>query len=105
VNIALSAAETGHLVLSTLHTIDAGQTVNRILGMFDPEEQEQVLKAIDKAASPERSRSRILEDAAREFLERRKRALREERDLAILNDSADALNSEMEDVLGYQRLA
>lgn len=42
VSIALSAAETGHLVLSTLHTIDAGQTINRILGMFDPEEQEQV---------------------------------------------------------------
>ena len=31
----MSAAETGHLVLSTLHTIDAGQTINRILGMFD----------------------------------------------------------------------
>jgi twitching motility protein PilT len=42
VKIALSAAETGHLVLSTLHTINAGETVNRILGMFDPEEQEQV---------------------------------------------------------------
>ncbi len=42
VNIALSAAETGHLVLSTLHTINAGETVNRILGMFDPEEQEQI---------------------------------------------------------------
>jgi twitching motility protein PilT len=42
VNIALSAAETGHLVLSTLHTINAGETINRILGMFDPEEQEQV---------------------------------------------------------------
>lgn len=42
VEIALSAAETGHLVLSTLHTIDAGQTINRILGMFEPEEQEQV---------------------------------------------------------------
>ena len=42
VKIALSAAETGHLVLSTLHTIDAGQTINRILGMFEPEEQEQV---------------------------------------------------------------
>jgi len=38
----LSAAETGHLVLSTLHTIDAGQTINRILGMFEPEEQEQI---------------------------------------------------------------
>jgi twitching motility protein PilT len=42
VEIGLSAAETGHLVLSTLHTIDAGQTINRILGMFEPEEQEQV---------------------------------------------------------------
>jgi len=42
VSIALSAAETGHLVLSTLHTVDAGQTINRILGMFDPEEQEQI---------------------------------------------------------------
>jgi len=42
VKIALSAAETGHLVLSTLHTIDAGQTINRILGMFETEEQEQV---------------------------------------------------------------
>lgn len=42
VEIALSAAETGHLVMSTLHTIDAGQTINRILGMFEPEEQEQV---------------------------------------------------------------
>jgi twitching motility protein PilT len=42
VEIGLSAAETGHLVMSTLHTVDAGQTVNRILGMFETEEQEQV---------------------------------------------------------------
>lgn len=42
VEIGLSAAETGHLVVSTLHTIDAGQTVNRILGMFEQEEQEQI---------------------------------------------------------------
>jgi twitching motility protein PilT len=42
VEIGLSAAETGHLVLSTLHTIDAGQTINRILGMFEREEQEQL---------------------------------------------------------------
>jgi twitching motility protein PilT len=40
--IGLTAAETGHLVLSTLHTIDAGQTINRILGMFEKEEQPQV---------------------------------------------------------------
>ena len=42
VKIALSAAETGHLVLSTLHTINAGETINRILGMFEAEEQEQI---------------------------------------------------------------
>ncbi|MBF0225983.1 MAG: PilT/PilU family type 4a pilus ATPase [Desulfobacterales bacterium] len=40
--IGLAAAETGHLVLSTLHTVDAGQTINRILGMFEHSEQEQV---------------------------------------------------------------
>ena len=34
--------DTGHLVLATLHTIDAGQTVNRVVGMFEPEEQDQV---------------------------------------------------------------
>ena len=42
IKIALSAAETGHLVLSTLHTVDAGQTINRILGMFETAEQEQL---------------------------------------------------------------
>ena len=42
VEIALNAAETGHLVFSTLHTIDAGQTINRILGMFETDEQEQL---------------------------------------------------------------
>lgn len=42
VKIALSAAETGHLVLSTLHTVNAGETINRILGMFEAEEQEQI---------------------------------------------------------------
>ena len=42
VKIALSAAETGHLVLSTLHTVNAGETINRILGMFEAEDQEQL---------------------------------------------------------------
>lgn len=42
IKIAMSAAETGHLVLSTLHTTNAGQTINRILGMFETEEQEQI---------------------------------------------------------------
>jgi twitching motility protein PilT len=42
VEIALSAAETGHLVLSTIHTVDAGQTINRIIGMFEQDEERQV---------------------------------------------------------------
>lgn len=42
VEIGLSAAETGHLVLSTLHTVDAGQTINRIVGMFEQEEEQQI---------------------------------------------------------------
>jgi twitching motility protein PilT len=42
VEIGLSAAETGHLVLSTLHTVDAGQTINRIIGMFTTEEEKQI---------------------------------------------------------------
>jgi twitching motility protein PilT len=42
VEIALSAAETGHLVLSTLHTVDAGQTINRIIGMFPRDEENQI---------------------------------------------------------------
>jgi twitching motility protein PilT len=42
VEIGLSAAETGHLVLTTLHTVDAGQTINRILGMFNIEEEKQI---------------------------------------------------------------
>lgn len=62
----------------------------------------RVLKAIDKVTTPTRSRSRVIEDAAREFLARRARAAREARDLAILNESASALNAEMEDVLAYQ---
>ena len=41
-SLAMSAAETGHLVLSTLHTMDASQTVGRIIDAFSPEEQTQV---------------------------------------------------------------
>lgn len=42
VEIGLTAAETGHLVLTTLHTIDAGSTINRILGMFPREDEQQI---------------------------------------------------------------
>jgi twitching motility protein PilT len=42
IRTALMAAETGHLVLSTLHTIDAAETVNRIIAVFPPYQQKQV---------------------------------------------------------------
>ena len=42
VEVALMAAETGHLVLSTLHTVDAGQAINRILGLFSLGEEQQL---------------------------------------------------------------
>jgi twitching motility protein PilT len=42
VHTALSAAETGHLVLSTVHTVDAAETVNRIIDFFPPHTHQQV---------------------------------------------------------------
>jgi metal-responsive CopG/Arc/MetJ family transcriptional regulator len=63
---------------------------------------ERVLRAIDKATTRSRSRSRLIEDAAREYLARRGRAAREARDLSILNEAAVELNREMDDVISYQ---
>jgi twitching motility protein PilT len=42
IEIAMEAAETGHLVLSTLHTIDAAKTVDRIIGVFPKDQEPQV---------------------------------------------------------------
>src|SRR6185312_2113132 len=42
IETALTAAETGHLVLSTLHTLDATETINRIISVFPPHQQKQV---------------------------------------------------------------
>lgn len=42
INIALTAAETGHLVLSTLHTVGAAQTIDRVIDIFPPNQQQQV---------------------------------------------------------------
>ena len=42
IQTALLAAETGHLVLSTLHTIDATETINRIIAVFPPHQQKQI---------------------------------------------------------------
>ena len=42
IETAIMAAETGHLVLSTLHTLDAAETINRIIGVFPPYQHKQV---------------------------------------------------------------
>jgi twitching motility protein PilT len=42
IEIAMEAAETGHLVLSTLHTIDAAKTIDRIVGVFPKDQEQQV---------------------------------------------------------------
>src|SRR5690606_38542592 len=42
IETALSAAETGHLVFSTLHTLDATETINRVIAVFPPHQQRQV---------------------------------------------------------------
>jgi twitching motility protein PilT len=57
ISTALIAAETGHLVLSTLHTVDATETVNRIISVFPPYQQKQVrlqLAAIIKGVISQR---------------------------------------------------
>ncbi len=42
IQTALTAAETGHLVFSTLHTLDATETINRIIAVFPPHQQKQI---------------------------------------------------------------
>ena len=42
IQLAISAAETGHLVFSTLHTVDAAQTIDRVVDVFSPEQQAQI---------------------------------------------------------------
>jgi twitching motility protein PilT len=49
IEIALEAAETGHLVLSTLHTIDASKTVERIIGVFPQSDQQGIRTRLGKA--------------------------------------------------------
>jgi twitching motility protein PilT len=57
VETALHAAETGHLVMATLHTVDAMETISRIIGLFTPHQQDQVrtqLSSILKAVVSQR---------------------------------------------------
>ena len=66
--IVLTASETGHIVYSTLHTISAGQTINRVLGLFDKDEQQQVRERlastvryiISQRLVPQKSGGRLL---------------------------------------------
>jgi len=57
IETALTAAETGHLVLSTLHTLDATETINRIISVFPPYQQKQIrlqLASVIKAVISQR---------------------------------------------------
>lgn len=49
ISIALEAAETGHLVLGTLHTSDTGQTINRIIGMFELQEERLIRSRLSES--------------------------------------------------------
>ena len=63
---------------------------------------ERVLRAIDRVATAGRSRSRIIEDAVRDYLTRQARVARDTRDRELIDQVADELNADMEDVLSYQ---
>jgi len=43
IRIALTAAETGHLVIATLHTVDAPQSIDRLVDVFPPDQQQQII--------------------------------------------------------------
>lgn len=62
----------------------------------------ETLRAVDELVDESTNRSRIIEQAVVEFIERRRRQQREARDLQILDAAADELNREVEDVLDYQ---
>ena len=62
----------------------------------------ETIAAIDAIACTDSNRSRVIEQAITEFIERHHCGLREARDLEILNRSAKELNREMEDILDHQ---
>ena len=64
--------------------------------------EQNVARALDRIVGRGGSRSAVIEQAVREFLERRLRVSRDAKDLAVLNRNADRLNREATDVLGYQ---
>jgi metal-responsive CopG/Arc/MetJ family transcriptional regulator len=64
--------------------------------------EEGTIQAVDELASPGSNRSRVIETAVVEYVERWRRERREARDLEILNRHAEKFAREMEDVLAYQ---
>lgn len=62
----------------------------------------EVLQAIDQLTGPTSNRSRVIELAVVEFLTRRRRLERDQRDLELLDRAAEDLDEEMEDVLAFQ---
>ena len=63
---------------------------------------EEVLLEIDKISGESRNRSAFIEIAIRDFLKKRAKKIRDDRDLEILNTNSKRLNREAEDVLSYQ---
>ena len=63
---------------------------------------EETVAELDREAGTTTNRSRLIETAILEFLDRRRRAARDARDLELINRSARELNDEMADVLDYQ---
>src|SRR5437867_2846840 len=65
-SVALHAAETGHLVFSTLHTLNAGETVNRIIGTFPPHQEQQIRDQLAEIGHDSSSFATALRAALRE---------------------------------------
>jgi len=63
---------------------------------------EEVLLKIDQISGESRNRSAFIEIAIRDFLKKRAKKIRDDRDLEILNRNSKRLNREAEDVLSYQ---
>lgn len=63
---------------------------------------EDLLRSLDRAGGDRTNRSRLIEQAVRDWLAVRARAERDARDIAIINRNADRLNEEATDVLAYQ---
>lgn len=74
----------------------------RMRGKISITLSESAIQAVDELATEGSNRSRVIEKAIHQYVESRRRAERERRDLEILNRAADALNREVEEALAYQ---